>query len=68
MQQPLPADSFRSLQFIIHNHRMRMKHQHMPAVFSQRGGTESIFRCLLNTCLLKVANPHRVIADTSVSM
>ena len=34
MQQPLPADSFRSLQFIIHNHRMRMKHQHMPAVFS----------------------------------
>ena len=30
--------------------------------------TESIFRRLLNTCLLEVANPHRVIADTSVSM
>ena len=68
MQQPLPADSLRCFQFIIHNHRMRMKHQHMSAVFSQRSGTESIFRRLLNTCLLEVANPHRVIADTSVSM
>ena len=68
MQQPLPADSLRCLQFIIHYYCMRMKHQHVPTVFSQRGGTESIFRRLLNTCLLKVANPHRVIADTSVSM